>query len=104
MITIFDQIRKRLQAPSWASWQTFVSLSVFSVIVAGMTNPPIQAIIANFGWVFLVIGVWWFTYDETVKKKLTFNGLFTGAVDCRCDRLSLALWQLERRANSGFFY
>ena len=78
MITIFDQIRKRLQAPSWASWQTFISLSVFSVIVASMTNSPIQAIIANFGWVFLVIGVWWFTYDETVKKKLTFNGLFTG--------------------------
>jgi len=78
MITFLDQIRKRLQAPSWASWQTFVTLSVFSVIVAGMTNPPIQAIIANFGWVFLVVGVWWFTYDETVKKKLTFNGLFTG--------------------------
>lgn len=78
MITIFDQIRKRLQAPGWASWQTFISLSVFSVIVAGLTNPPIQVIIANFGWLFLVIGIWWFTYDPIVKKKLTFNGLFTG--------------------------
>ncbi len=78
MITIFDQIRKRLQAPGWASWQTFISLSVFSVIVAGLTNSPIQAIIANFGWLFLVIGVWWFTYEPSVKKKLTFNGLFTG--------------------------
>jgi hypothetical protein len=78
MITIFDQIRKRLQAPGWASWQTFISLSVFSVIVASVTNPPIQIIIANLGWLFLVIGVWWFTYDPIVKKKLTFNGLFTG--------------------------
>ena len=78
MITIFDQIRKRLQAPKWASWQTFISLSVFSVIVAGITNPPIQVIIANLGWLFLVIGVWWFTYEPPVKKKLTFNELFTG--------------------------
>ena len=78
MITFFDQIRKRLQAPGWASWQTFIALCVFSVIVAAMTNPPVQTIIANFGWLFLLIGVWWFTYDSTVKKKLTFNGLFVG--------------------------
>lgn len=78
MITFFDQIRKRLQAPGWASWQTFLGLSLFSVIVAGFTNPPIQTIIANFGWLFLVIGIWWFTYAPGVKKKLTFNGLFTG--------------------------
>jgi len=78
MITILDQIRKRLKAPGWASWQTFISLSVFSVIVAGITNSPIQIIIANLGWLFLVIGIWWFTYDPIVKKKLTFNGLFIG--------------------------
>ena len=78
MITIFDQIRKNLQAPGWASWQTLICLSVFSVIVASLTNPPIQTIIANFGWLFLVTSVWWFTYEDAVKKKLTFGGLFTG--------------------------
>ncbi|PSB17729.1 hypothetical protein C7B65_17625 [Phormidesmis priestleyi ULC007] len=78
MTKFFENIQKRLKEIGWASWQTFIALSVFSVIVAGMTHSPVQTIIANFGWLFLLIGVWWFTYDSTVKKRLTFNGLFTG--------------------------
>ncbi|NJR16193.1 MAG: DUF5357 domain-containing protein [Calothrix sp. CSU_2_0] len=78
MREIFQLVRNRIQPPDWASWQTLVALSAFSAIVAGMTSYPVQNIIAFFGWVFLILGVWWFTYEEGVKKKLTFNGLFVG--------------------------
>lgn len=74
----FQQVRDRMKPPQWASWQTFILLSIFSAIVAALTNAPVQSIIASIGWVFLIIGVWWFTYEEPVKKKLTFNGLFLG--------------------------
>ncbi|NJK52941.1 MAG: DUF5357 domain-containing protein, partial [Leptolyngbyaceae cyanobacterium SU_3_3] len=52
-----------MQPPDWASWQTLVALSAFSAIVAGMTSYPVTNIIAFFGWVFLILGVWWFTYE-----------------------------------------
>lgn len=78
MYEAFKQVRTQMQPPQWASWQTFVLLSIFSAIVASMTSAFVQSIISCFGWVFLILGVWWFTYEPPVKKKLTFNKLFVG--------------------------
>ncbi|MGV0028738.1 DUF5357 family protein [Phormidesmis priestleyi] len=78
MIEAFKQVRDRMRPTQAASWQTFILLSVFSVIIAAITSYPVQNIIASCGWVFLIVGVWWFTYEPAVKKKLTVNGLFIG--------------------------
>jgi Family of unknown function (DUF5357) len=87
MKKFFEEIRKLLQPPQWASWQTFIFLSIFSTVFASVTTDITQAIISSFGWLFLVLGVWWFTYEENVKKTLTVNKIFlgpwiTGAVIC----------------------
>ncbi|MCU0550808.1 MAG: DUF5357 domain-containing protein [Leptolyngbya sp. Prado105] len=78
----FKEVRKLMQPPQWASWQTLIFLSIFSALVAALTTSPqpqiAQRIISSFGWLFLVLGVWWFIYEPTVKKKLTFFNLFLG--------------------------
>ncbi|HTL90185.1 MAG TPA: DUF5357 family protein [Leptolyngbya sp.] len=82
MNEVFKQIRDRVKPPQWASWQTLLALSVFSVIMAALTTSPqpqiAQRIISSFGWLFLILGVWWFVYEPNVKKKLTFFDLFVG--------------------------
>ena len=83
----FAEIRKILQPPRWASWQTLIFLSVFSTVMAGLSTEGTQIIISVFGWLFLILGVWWFTYEDAVKKTLTVNRVFlgpwlTGAVVC----------------------
>jgi hypothetical protein len=82
MREVFKQVRSRITPPQWASWQTLIFLSVFSALVASLTSvqsPQIaQRIISSFGWLFLILGVWWFTYEDGVKKKLTFFQFFIG--------------------------
>lgn len=79
---VFKQVRDRVKPPQWASWQTLLFLSIFSVIVAALTTSPppqiAQRIISSFGWVFLILSVWWFVYEKPVKEKLTFFDLFIG--------------------------
>ncbi|MBW4525847.1 MAG: DUF5357 domain-containing protein [Phormidium tanganyikae FI6-MK23] len=82
MNQVFKQVRDRVKPPQWASWQTLLFLSIFSVIVAALTTSPppqvAQRIISSFGWIFLILSVWWFVYEPPVKKKLTAYGLFLG--------------------------
>ncbi|MBD2079165.1 DUF5357 family protein [Leptolyngbya sp. FACHB-17] len=82
MNQVFKQIRDRVTLPQWASWQTLLFLSIFSVIVAALTTSPppqiAQRIISSFGWIFLILSVWWFVYEPPVKKKLTFYNFFIG--------------------------
>lgn len=82
MIEILIRMRDRVRPPQWGSWQTLILLSVFSAIVASLTTSPppqfAQRIISSFGWVFLILGVWWFVYEPNVKKKLTFFNFFLG--------------------------
>lgn len=71
-----------MQPPQAASWQTLIFLSIFSALVAALTTSPppqiAQRIVSSFGWIFLILGVWWFTYEKEVKNKLTVYGLFIG--------------------------
>lgn len=82
MIEILIRVRDRMKPPQWGSWQTLILLSAFSVIVAALTTSPppqiAQRIISSFGWVFLILGVWWFVYEPSVKKKLMFSNFFLG--------------------------
>lgn len=82
MRDIFDQIRKWMQPPQWASWQTLIFLSIFSAVVAALTSqaPPqvAERIISSLGWVFLILGTWWFVYEPDVKQKLKIYDLFIG--------------------------
>ncbi|MGG6268069.1 DUF5357 family protein [Leptolyngbya sp. AN03gr2] len=82
MNQVFKQVRDRVRPPQWASWQTLLFLSIFSVVVAALTTSPqpqiAQRIISSFGWVFLILSVWWFVYEKPVKEKLTFYEFFIG--------------------------
>ncbi|NDJ16688.1 DUF5357 family protein [Myxacorys almedinensis] len=82
MKAIFDQIRKLMQPAQWASWQTLIFLSIFSALTAALTSPAppqiAERIISSFGWVFLILGTWWFVYEPEVKKKLKLYELFVG--------------------------
>lgn len=82
MREIFGQIRKRMQPPHWASWQTLIFLSIFSAVIAALTSqaPPqiAERIISSLGWVFLILGTWWFVYEPDVKQKLKLYELFIG--------------------------
>jgi Family of unknown function (DUF5357) len=87
MKKFFEEIRKTLQPPQWASWQTLIFLSIFSAVMAGVSTAVTQIIISACGWLFLALGIWWFTYEEGIKKTLTVNKIFlgpwiTGAVIC----------------------
>lgn len=82
MRDVFKQVRQRVTPPQWASWQTLIFLSIFSAIVASITSgqePFIaQRIVSSFGWLFLILGVWWFTYEDQVKKALSPFNFFLG--------------------------
>jgi hypothetical protein len=71
-----QHIRTQLTPPRWDSWQTLLLLSVFSAVLGGLATSPVKDVIATFGWVWLILGVWWLVYDQ--KKVLTFSGWFVG--------------------------
>jgi hypothetical protein len=97
-----------------ASWQTFIGLSILSWVTSYLiilpledlilrlspdlnnvfgessySSPVVENIISSLGWIFLIIGVWWFTYDDKLKIKQSLSpfGFFigpwiTGAIIC----------------------
>ncbi len=73
---LIQDLRKQLTPPRWDAWQTLILLSMFSAILGSLANPPVENIIASCGWIWLILGVWWFVYDY--KKALTFGWWFTG--------------------------
>lgn len=116
MKDILDRLQKLVNPEQAASWQTFIMLSLLSWLVSYLVVTPVEAllaqlfpeqaeqlqlvyfdgipvqdIISNLGWIFLIIGVWWFTYTDdkklNIKKTLTFENFFigpwiTGALIC----------------------
>jgi hypothetical protein len=61
---VYERIRKILVPPRAYSWQTLIYLSIFSWLMSSLSQPPIENIIAFFGWVFLIAGTSWYTTDE----------------------------------------
>ncbi|MEB3294254.1 MAG: DUF5357 family protein [Synechococcales bacterium] len=77
MKAFFQQFRDVLWPKQPASWQTLILLSLFSAFIAFFTSFPAQNIIATCGWIFLILGTWWFVAQDAVKKALTINIVFT---------------------------
>jgi Family of unknown function (DUF5357) len=85
MKDFFQDLRKQLMPTQWASWQTLLLLSGFSALMASPMavdkNPAgaaMQMVVSGCGWIFLILGVWWFTAEKPIKETLTVNGLFLG--------------------------
>jgi hypothetical protein len=73
---VVQEFRKQLTPPRWDSWQTMLLMSIFSALLAGVADPPVETIIASCGWIWLILGVWWFVYEY--KKALTYGDWFAG--------------------------
>lgn len=76
MKDLFNSIRSYLTPKDPASWQTFILLSLFSVVMAAFMSPTAQNIVSSFGWFFLIVAVWWFVYGKDIQTALTFNAIF----------------------------
>jgi hypothetical protein len=76
MKALVQDIQKQLTPPRWDAWQTMLLLAVFSAIMAAIAEPPVENFIASCGWIWLILSVWWFVYEN--KKALTFGEWFIG--------------------------
>ena len=77
MKDLFASLRSFLTPKDLASWQTFMLLSIFSVVMGAFMSSLAQGIVSSFGWFFLIVAVWWFVYGKDVQTALTFNAIFT---------------------------
>ena len=77
MKDLFASLRSFLTPKDPASWQTFMLLSLFSVVMAAFMSPGVQGIVSSCGWFFLIVAVWWFVHEKDVQSALSFNGVFT---------------------------
>ena len=77
MKDLFASLRSFLTPKDLASWQTFMLLSIFSVVMGAFMSSLAQGIVSSFGWFFLIVAVWWFVYGKDVQNALTFNTVFT---------------------------
>ncbi len=69
---LYAGIRKILIPPKAYSWQTFIYLSVFSLILSFFATDYIKDIIAFFGWLFLIAGTAWYTTEDPLRVPGTF--------------------------------
>ncbi len=76
MQEFIQDLRKKLTPPQFASWQTLLLMSAFSVLLAGATDSWVRELISNCGWIWLILSAWWFVYEY--KKALTFSDWFSG--------------------------
>ncbi|MBG1264925.1 septal junction protein FraD [Nostoc sp. WHI] len=69
---LYAGIRKILVPEKAYSWQTFIYLSVFSLILSYFAIGYIKDIIAFFGWLFLIAGTAWYTTEDPLRVPGTF--------------------------------
>lgn len=77
----FQGIIEKIFPKQAYSWQTLIYLSVFSWALSYFASPPINDIIAFFGWLFLIAGTAWYTTDDPLRVPGTFmpvGALITG--------------------------
>ena len=70
------------QPPNAFSWQTLFWLSVFSYCMSLLADSIIQALLSNFGWIFLILAVFWGTSASKQWKigTLPLSPWITGAL------------------------
>jgi hypothetical protein len=60
---LYKWLNNTIKPPSAFSWQTLMLLSVFSFYMSVLSTPGfVKEILIDFGWVFLIFGVYWATY------------------------------------------
>lgn len=84
LINLFKWLRNLLTPPKAFSWQTLILLSLFSYIMSYLATGLVENMLANFGWIFLIVGVGWGTSRD---KRLYISGVplspwITGALVC----------------------
>ncbi|MBD2295497.1 DUF5357 domain-containing protein [Anabaena sphaerica FACHB-251] len=78
---LFLGVQKFIMPPKAYSWQTFIYLSIFSLVCSYFATGPIKDIIALTGWGFLIAGTAWYTTDDPLRVPGTFmpvGALLTG--------------------------
>jgi Family of unknown function (DUF5357) len=76
MQEFIQDLRKQLTPPQFASWQTLLLMSIFSVFLAGVTQGWARDLISSCGWIWLILSTWWFVYEN--KKTMTISDWFSG--------------------------
>ncbi len=75
--------------PSAFSWETLIILSVFSYYMAVLADSWVKHVLVNFGWIFLILGVYWGTtsanqlrigYKFPEKEGFPVSPWITGAL------------------------
>ncbi len=89
LLDIYTWLQKNARPPSAFSWQTLIVLSLFSYYMALMADGWLENLLTNFGWIFLILGVFWGTtsanqlrigYKENIKDGFPLSPWITGAL------------------------
>lgn len=77
-LSIYEWLQKTFRPPSAFSWETMIFLSIFSYYMVWLASSrELKELLANFGWIFLIVGVHWGTtsanqlrigYDDKVPR------------------------------------
>jgi hypothetical protein len=68
--SIYNWLRQKITFPSAFSWETLIVLSLFSYYMAILVTGWVRDLQVNFGWIFLILGVYWGT---TASNKPPFR-------------------------------
>jgi drug/metabolite transporter superfamily protein YnfA len=89
LLNIYDWLQKNVRPPSAFSWETLILLSVFSYYMSVLSTDFVRNLLANFGWIFLIFGVFWGTtaagqlrigYKDKQKDGFPLSPWITGAL------------------------
>lgn len=62
LLNIYEWLQKNARPPSAFSWETLILLCFFSWYMSILTaNQEVKFFLNNFGWIFLIFGVYWAT-------------------------------------------
>lgn len=88
-LNIYNWLRKNVNLPSAFSWQTLIVLSAFSFYMAILASGFVKEMLIHFGWIFLILGVYWGTtranelrigYKDPANPGFPVSPWITGAL------------------------
>ncbi len=83
IIDFWKWLKKLLTPPKAFSWQTLILLSIVSWLVSLIATDQVRSFVAFWGWIFLILGVWWGTeYHHLYIGFVSLSPWITGALTC----------------------
>lgn len=61
LLSIYTWLRTKISLPSAFSWETLIILALFSYYMSWLASGIVEYLLLNFGWIFLILGVFWGT-------------------------------------------